>query len=188
MIQRSSHSSTPSYARRATPARRRPCCRHLTWLRSSSTRIFRTSHQCFLFYIVLRWIETSPTDFWRLTPLSEDLVRALRPSVRAHLDDTTAPVFSIFAVGARFVEDTRIPSNTTIDSAPPRAREHARGFVYYSTASPNLAANFSAPTLFDIQTSLNCVLWVSGASHPFISWQRVGFASTLAHSAPSPAS
>ncbi|KAM0754760.1 hypothetical protein T439DRAFT_321802 [Meredithblackwellia eburnea MCA 4105] len=85
-------------------------------------------------------------------------------------------VLAVFALGARFIDDPRLPTSPMIEGADPKTQGHAKGFSFFHAASGEIASHLVTPTLFDIQGSVLCVVWCLGATSPLIAWQRVGFA------------
>ncbi|KAL8284080.1 hypothetical protein RQP46_005193 [Phenoliferia psychrophenolica] len=94
----------------------------------------------------------------------------------------------MFALGARYLTDSRIPTT-------PSASDHARGFAYYRAASADLAANFAAPrtisaqlgrpmAIQDDEIDLKLPLDVSDAE--LTEWGLTGSAPTLSPSQPRP--
>ncbi|KAK4702738.1 hypothetical protein P7C70_g3481, partial [Phenoliferia sp. Uapishka_3] len=85
-------------------------------------------------------------------------------------------VLMIFALGARFHKNSRIPVPESVKKMDASAREHAAGFDFFMAATGDITSNLTTSTLFDIQNSVLGVVYCLGATTPLISWQRVGFA------------
>ncbi|KAM0754614.1 hypothetical protein T439DRAFT_321650 [Meredithblackwellia eburnea MCA 4105] len=83
-------------------------------------------------------------------------------------------LFGVFALGCRFVDDSRIPIHELLVNMDPASTGHVRGFAYFRSATGEYASHLVAPTLFDIQGSVLSVLWTMGGTTPIICWLRVG--------------
>ena len=62
-------------------------------------------------------------------------------------------VLMVFALGARFHKDPRIPVSPLVAAANPAQREHAAGFEMFRAATGDMASHLTTATLFDIQNS-----------------------------------
>lgn len=88
--------------------------------------------------------------------------------------DFRSLLFIVLAIGARFVDDPRIPLPTGITS---EGSQQSRGWAYfrasYSSASPLVGSS----SLYLLQASVLTLNWLNGSASPLSSYQYVGFAS-----------
>ncbi|KAM0756192.1 hypothetical protein T439DRAFT_22919 [Meredithblackwellia eburnea MCA 4105] len=89
-------------------------------------------------------------------------------------------VFSVLALGCRFVTDPRIPVPESAKLGDEEQTAHTRGFLYFLAASSTITesnlAHVVPPDLCDVQAAVLGVLWSIGATSFMVSWQRVGIA------------
>jgi len=80
----------------------------------------------------------------------------------------------VFAVGARYVNDERLPLLNA--PANPVGAEHSRGFDFFRTGSLSASPSLVSSTLYDLQSSVLAIVWLCGAASPISAWSSVGFA------------
>ena len=77
----------------------------------------------------------------------------------------------IFALGARFHKDPRIPISVLASPINPAHQDHAAGFEFFLAATGELLTHITPASLFDIQNSVLAVLYCLGATTPVTAWQ-----------------
>ncbi|ORY82329.1 fungal-specific transcription factor domain-domain-containing protein [Leucosporidium creatinivorum] len=83
--------------------------------------------------------------------------------------------FMVLALGSRWITDD---PRLVPPSAPshPTGANQSRGFDFFRASSASASPTLVSATLFDIQCSLLCVLWLMGSASPISAWAAVGFA------------
>ncbi|KAM0753042.1 hypothetical protein T439DRAFT_188455 [Meredithblackwellia eburnea MCA 4105] len=119
--------------------------------------------------------------FEHIYPLAPILHRpSLARGIKSGLIDTNPSfrrlVLAIFALGARFVTDSRLPTHPIIETAIPRVQRHAAGYAYHQASWGQQSPTQASATLFDLQSLVLGVIWISGAASTFLLWQSVGTA------------
>lgn len=66
----------------------------------------------------------------------------------------------VLALGSRFVDDPRLVIPTS--PSHPTGASQSRGFDFFRASSASASPTLVSATLFDIQCSLLCVLWLMG--------------------------
>lgn len=82
----------------------------------------------------------------------------------------------VFALGARFISDSRIPVTPYSPDLDHRIHSTgARGFPYFKAAHTSTASNLVPATLFDIQASVLSITYLTGSSSPIVAWNQIGW-------------
>ncbi|KAM0755080.1 hypothetical protein T439DRAFT_322136 [Meredithblackwellia eburnea MCA 4105] len=86
-------------------------------------------------------------------------------------------LFSVFALGARFTEDSRlaVPETSNVDPNLEYCKSQAKGYNFFQVAASEASSHWVAPAaIYDIQGAVLGTLWCVGAMTPVVCWHWVG--------------